>query len=321
MNTPSLDSIYQRFFSTLLIEQTSKQSYVLPDSIGRGGFKRVTSFSGLEIVFSDFYFKQKQTKRFSTHEEMVELQFIFDGEREVWVSGSTYEMKKGISSFLFMKDFEAVFQFSALDRTRTLALGIPVPLFQYYLEQETGQNRISFQSFLKRGRFRKLDIKLDAMSEHLVQRIIEEISGSDHCSLTIESKALELLSRYIRLLMFDSGHNDSTRILSRNDIMKVHQAAELMVARMSNPPSLLELAHLVRLNDYKLKRGFKELYGTTVFGFLREKRFEYALDLLRKEQGNVTQVASEVGYNNLSAFSKGFREKFGVSPSLVRRYY
>lgn len=204
MNTPSLDSIYQRFFSTLLIEQTSKQSYVLPDSIGRGGFKRVTSFSGLEIVFSDFYFKQKQTKRFSTHEEMVELQFIFDGEREVWVSGSTYEMKKGISSFLFMKDFEAVFQFSALDRTRTLALGIPVPLFQYYLEQETGQNRISFQSFLKRGRFRKLDIKLDAMSEHLVQRIIEEISGSDHCSLTIESKALELLSRYIRLLMFDS---------------------------------------------------------------------------------------------------------------------
>lgn len=103
--------------------------------------------------------------------------------------------------------------------------------------------------------------------------------------------------------------------------MKVHQAAELMVARMSNPPSLLELAHLVRLNDYKLKRGFKELYGTTVFGFLREKRFEYALDLLRKEQGNVTQVASEVGYNNLSAFSKGFREKFGVSPSLVRRYY
>lgn len=81
------------------------------------------------------------------------------------------------------------------------------------------------------------------------------------------------------------------------------------------PPSLLELSRMVGLNDFKLKIGFKDHYGTTVFGYLRDMRMEHAMMLLLEGEANVTDAAARVGYANLSHFSEVFRKKYGINPS------
>jgi len=83
---------------------------------------------------------------------------------------------------------------------------------------------------------------------------------------------------------------------------------------MVDPPSLLTLAHRVGLNDFKLKRGFREVYQTTVFGYVRMLRMEKALSLLEAGEMNVGEVASATGYSNFGHFSEAFRKRFGVSP-------
>ncbi|MCE5168405.1 helix-turn-helix transcriptional regulator [Paenibacillus profundus] len=84
---------------------------------------------------------------------------------------------------------------------------------------------------------------------------------------------------------------------------------------------LFELARQAGLNDFELKAGFKELYGTTVFGFLREKRLEQALCLLQQGQMNSSEVACSAGCSNPEYFAAACREKFGGSLSEVIRQH
>jgi AraC family transcriptional regulator, transcriptional activator of the genes for pyochelin and ferripyochelin receptors len=129
----------------------------------------------------------------------------------------------------------------------------------------------------------------------------------------LESKALELLI----LWLAQASKRDQVPEfcnLSSGDVDRVHQAREILMQHLEHPPSLIELARKVGLNDYKLKRGFRQLYGTTVFGYLHTQRMEKARMLLMNQQMKITDVAHAVGYASLPSFSLAFRKQFGVSP-------
>jgi AraC-like DNA-binding protein len=108
--------------------------------------------------------------------------------------------------------------------------------------------------------------------------------------------------------------------LSKTDMQKIREARDIMVERMIDPPTLIELSRLIGLNDFKLKTGFKEMYGTTVFGYLRDKRLERALLLLQQGNLNVNETSCAVGYSNSSYFSEVFREKYGINPGKLVKH-
>ena len=132
--------------------------------------------------------------------------------------------------------------------------------------------------------------------------------------LYLESKALELLA--LQFVCLDANLLSAPRRspLKANDLERVQYARDILVQRSRNPPSLMELAHEVGLNDYKLKQGFRHLFGKTVFGYLRDYRMEQAQHLLQQSNLTITQVAAQVGYRNPEAFSTAFRRKFAISP-------
>jgi len=80
------------------------------------------------------------------------------------------------------------------------------------------------------------------------------------------------------------------------------------------PPTLHEIALTIGLNTNKLKRGFKQVFGTTVFGLIRNIRLEEARVLLQEGNFSVTEVALQVGYNSLSHFARLFKQTYGLYP-------
>ncbi|MCG9887175.1 MAG: AraC family transcriptional regulator [Cyanobacteria bacterium] len=100
---------------------------------------------------------------------------------------------------------------------------------------------------------------------------------------------------------------------------RIHRARDILLQNFQNPPSLKELAYRVGINDCTLKRRFKQVFGTTVFGYLYDYRMEQARRWLLEQPWSVTEVARRVGYTNLCAFSTAFRKKFGVSPRSLQR--
>jgi AraC-like DNA-binding protein len=151
-----------------------------------------------------------------------------------------------------------------------------------------------------------------AMKQVLEQILYCPYQGSAQ-QLYLESKALELLALQFACLDADLPASKSCK-LKPGDLERVQYAREILVKRVCNPLSLVELARQVELNECTLKQGFREVFGTTVFGYLRDYRMHQAQMLLRSPDLTIAQVAAQVGYRNPEAFSTAFRRKFAINP-------
>lgn len=111
---------------------------------------------------------------------------------------------------------------------------------------------------------------------------------------------------------------DRDVFLLQHDLELLEQAHSIILERITAPPTISELAQLVGLNQTKLKAGFKEVYGTTIFGLIRFTRMQHALRLLSSGQCNVGEAAAELGYRSTGAFTRAFQAEFGCNPGSVR---
>ncbi|MEM9275192.1 MAG: AraC family transcriptional regulator [Cyanobacteria bacterium P01_F01_bin.143] len=162
-------------------------------------------------------------------------------------------------------------------------------------------------------RFHQCIGKIDSTMKQVLQQIIYCPYQGVTQQLYLESKVLELLALQFASLGADST-TSRTITLKADDLERVRYARDILVQRLNNPPSLVDLSRLVQLNDRKLKQGFRQLYDTTVFGYLRDYRMDQAQHFLERSSMNIAQVANKVGYGSPEAFSTAFRRKFGVSP-------
>jgi AraC-like DNA-binding protein len=130
-----------------------------------------------------------------------------------------------------------------------------------------------------------------------------------------ESRALELIAHQLRQLSENSPKRTTGSFrLHAIDRKRAESARDLLVSRLENPPRLLQLAREAGMSHPKLNRCFREMYGMTVFQYLRNERLNQARQML--DQGlNVTETAYAVGYESISHFSRAFKMQFGASPS------
>lgn len=149
-----------------------------------------------------------------------------------------------------------------------------------------------------------------------VQALIDEILQYDRRGgwqhLFLQAKALELLALQCRQ---QETSPDKPQALSPADTEKIRQACEILLRDIQNPPSLATLARMAGLNEYKLKAGFKEVFGNTVFGYLKDHRLTLARRLILEGKKTITEVAYETGYSTVQYFSNEFKRKFGTSPA------
>lgn len=130
----------------------------------------------------------------------------------------------------------------------------------------------------------------------------------------LESKVWELMALLLQQELETVSPLQHRHLLKPDDVERIHQAKEILLQQLDRPPSLLELARQVGLNDCTLKRGFRQVFGQTAFGCLHDHRLEQARQLLEERRMNVSEVSQAIGFANRSYFAAAFRKKFGVSP-------
>ncbi len=131
--------------------------------------------------------------------------------------------------------------------------------------------------------------------------------------LYLEGKILELIALRLAQLC-DVEPARACAALTRRQVERLHEARALIAARMAAPPSLRELSREVALSTTLLKRGFRQLFGETVFEHLRNLRLDQARLMLADRDTSVKEVAHTVGYASLSHFARAFGERFGANP-------
>jgi AraC-like DNA-binding protein len=132
-------------------------------------------------------------------------------------------------------------------------------------------------------------------------------------SLYFKGKVYELLSLY-----FNKNEDPSLEqcpfLVDEENVRKIRKAKDIILERMSDPPSLENLATEIGLSLKKLKEGFKQLYGDTVFAYLLDHKMEEARRMLDSQKFNVNEVGLELGYSTASHFIAAFKKKYGTTP-------
>lgn len=166
-----------------------------------------------------------------------------------------------------------------------------------------------------------------ALIERLLQRIyaafqlmVERDGAADHSTEKfIEDTLLETL------LDLFSGACDVPRGRQGNIAVSawlVKRSQELALARLEQPPSILDLCAELRVSRRTLQNSFQAVTGMRPIEYLRNLRLNAVRRKLRAtavEQGTVGEIAGQMGFSHLSHFSLNYRELFGEYPSQTKR--
>ncbi|SFA98464.1 AraC-type DNA-binding protein [Flavobacterium swingsii] len=132
-------------------------------------------------------------------------------------------------------------------------------------------------------------------------------------NLYYKGKGYELLSLFFNRSE-DPNAEQCPFLIDEENVLKIKKAKEIIIANMAEPPGLQELADEIGLNLKKLKMGFKQIYGDTVYGFLFDYKMEQARKLLDSGSYNVNEVGLKIGYSTGSHFIAAFKKKFATTP-------
>lgn len=132
-------------------------------------------------------------------------------------------------------------------------------------------------------------------------------------NLYFKGKAYELLSLYFNRSE-DANIEQCPFLVDETNVIKIRKAKDIIISRMAEPPGLQELADEIDLSLKKLKEGFKQIYGDSVFSFLFDYKMEVARKLLESSEHNVNEVGLKVGYSTSSHFIAAFKKKYGTTP-------
>ncbi len=150
--------------------------------------------------------------------------------------------------------------------------------------------------------------------------MVQTIEQIRNCPYTGGIKQLYLFSKCLELLVLqaDAHHKAQSQysrfLKSGSDKESILYAREYLLNHMEQPPTLTDLARIAGINTFKLKNGFKEMFGNTVFGYLTDKRLEMAAAAIARNEKSISEIALDMGYSSVQHFSKAYKKKFGRTP-------
>ncbi|WP_299486208.1 AraC family transcriptional regulator [Acaryochloris sp. IP29b_bin.137] len=295
------------------------RSTLLPRRLGQGTYRQLNLRGGLTIEIREGIL-QETLRIEQIHEPVFPLtsKFFLAGSARVETPGiqgiqPDYLEQQGFNYLYHLPDLEEIEEWHGGEAIHLVMIYANTDYFHFLRNDQALPNplRNIFQDQKLQQRFHQSLGPISPAMEQLLQQLVDCPYTGATQALYVESKALELLT--LQLETWKQQYRQAPA-LRKDDIERLHQARDLLIQQSDNPPLLIELAHQVGLNDRKLKQGFRQLFGTTVFGYLQDYRMGQAKQLLEDTSLTIASVALTVGYRNPEAFSTAFRRKFSMSP-------
>ena len=155
--------------------------------------------------------------------------------------------------------------------------------------------------------------KMGPMILVVLNQMIQQSLHESMYKLYLKGKVFELMSLYFNKNK-DMDIEQCPFLVDDKNIKKIRLAKEIIISRMIEPPTLNELANEVEISLKKLKQGFKQVYGASVYVFLLDYKMQVSKRLLSSGNYNVNEVALRVGYSTATHFINAFKKKFGTTP-------
>ncbi len=268
-------------------------------------------------------FEKDIITRYNSIVEHIALDITIQGDGNYYFHVSDFKKYRSNSSnLLFINDRAEHKDFYAKGRwLESTKLYFPISYFKTIVTQYPEIFGETYDKYMKGETFHLFDEYID--TPPLVYAILSQIKNSKimgNCSTVYtDAKVLELLSLFFHSQKNHNSFQQNNTIILPKDKDKIHEAAFILLSDLHHPPSIRDLSIKVGVNEKKLKNGFKELFGTTVYGYLFEHKMTQAKRLLLETNRTITEIALDCGYEYTSHFSTAFKRFYKISPKEMRK--
>jgi AraC-like DNA-binding protein len=297
----------------------------LPKQLANGKNYFFLLQNGLEVEIDDFEYKEI-CNRHVDHDDSPYLisKFYLSGSQRVFTPdvkdiSNDYEEVAGKNYLFYLPDLHEFERNPVGKHVRRLRI---IMSWEFLKLFETSADVLppKLQQLLEGDFQHRFHQPLKTTIE--MQKIIRQMFDCAYCGLIkrmyLEAKALELLSLQFTCWKENSHHLDKVGSLRNGDLERLYQAKDILDTCLGNPPSLLDLVQQVGLSEFKLKHGFREVFGTTVWEYAQAYRMERAKRMLVETKLSVVEIAHAIGYATQSHFGYMFKQHFYLTPKEFR---
>jgi len=316
-------------FTTLTNGAQSKgiqeESYLLSPETGLSGFFEYTALDGIQINYSSLSVTREISLEAKAAEKCIEMHFSLTGK----FTAENYVLQKPVEITQLQHNLFSIP--SDLSTNLTFQAGKePVVKFDILFDQAYFQQILNEECAVHRQLLNKISSNQMMLGDRnylnispLMLSVLTDIMTCKRRGyfkrLYLEAKVMELFLLQTELLQekhFDKGCTYLTKF--SKDIDKLYYVKELIDKEPETEHSLAGLSRLAGLNVFKLKNGFKSMFGDTVFGYINELKMAKAKKLLIEENKQVNEVAYLLGYNSPNNFSTAFKRRYGINPGKLK---
>lgn len=247
-----------------------------------------------------------------------EIYYLVSGERNYFIEGREYHIKKGTIVFIDSNQFHRTTTTPNSSHERIL-IQLNKSLFSHEISQ---LDKLSIPDFFSTysGAITFNDKQQQHIEALLNSMLFENENKNPGYKTIILAKISELLIAALRVLLTNNTNQRPDWVQSTKHI-KVQEVVEYIKNNYASNINLDELAENVYISKYYLSRIFKEITGLTITEYINFTRIQHAKKLLEESNLSITKIADIIGFNNISYFQKVFKSFVSTTPLKYRNYF
>ncbi len=276
-------------------------------------------FDGIRILYTKTRYHNHYLFKNHNDDNVVGLEFNMKGRYNIYHHNNIYKVNNQQHNIVYSPGTHNYFENHDLE-TETFKIEFHPEMFA----EITSESNDLLKQFVSQMSLSQPAV-LSASSGIIDLQLTNAINEIINCRYSGGIRKTFLLSKCLEILVLQAEsfmHTEKTNHIypkNKTDLERLDFARKYIIEHVDMPPSLRELAKISGLNEYKLKRGFKEAYNDTVFGYLTNYRLMTAKQKLESNSLSIAELAYELGFSSPQHFSKTFKERFGMSPKSVRK--
>ncbi|MNJ99408.1 Regulatory protein PchR [compost metagenome] len=245
--------------------------------------------------------------------DLIQFHFGIKGRAKFIFNQGRYalDLREEVSLFLYNPQKELPVHLEIAPHSWVISVLISIKRFHGFFSEQA--DHIPFLSETNLDKKYYKDEKINPSMAVVLSQLFHFNLHQSIKNLYFKGKIYELLSLYFNRAE-DTNTESCPFLVDEDNVIKIRKAKDIVIANMAEPPGLQELADQVGINLKKLKMGFRQIYGDSVYSFLFDYKMDYARKLLDSGSYNVNEVGLKIGYSTSSHFIAAFKKKFGTTP-------
>jgi AraC-like DNA-binding protein len=290
---------------------------LIPGTLGQGYIRKLAFGPDFKITLHSYTLKEDliiKRNAFGAGNDLLTI-FFYSNEQalEIAFKGKPqvrFSQRDDSAIQVTSNDLSSEIRFPANHLVHYIVVAIRAPYLKSLLAPR--QSKAIFDTITGQGNSFLFFENMTAETKLLLKNIANLNLNDPLAHFSMHIKVQELL--YLLFHQLSSRESAAHLSISSADAGRLLHIRNEVISDLSVPPVLSELAQIAMMSETKLKQLFKQTFGNTIYNYFQQARMEEAAFLLKQGSHSVAEVGYELGFTNLSHFSRLFEKHYGLNP-------